>query len=159
MLMSHISRLVPGAPSKISLCQRHNHGPQHQSHAHMTPIRLLKKRSGSCFRDTFINACQQRQTSRPYLASRASQTEAPSRTLAPQWKQRAPKFLAAMFLLGSTVGPAVDGIHGQVHLVPIYQLLTAVCIYISTCACAKKACRETYLVSQWQLPAMQRPHF
>lgn len=35
---------------------------------------------------------------------------------APGWKHKAPKFLAVMFLLGATVGPAVDGIHGQVHL-------------------------------------------
>ena len=33
------------------------------------------------------------------------------------WKQKAPRFLATMFLLGATIGPAVDGIHGQVHLV------------------------------------------
>ncbi|CAL8464223.1 g3758 [Coccomyxa elongata] len=29
------------------------------------------------------------------------------------WKEKTPKFLAVMFLLGATVGPAVDGIHGQ----------------------------------------------
>lgn len=33
------------------------------------------------------------------------------------WKQKAPMFLAIMFFLGATIGPAVDGIHGQVHLV------------------------------------------
>ena len=31
--------------------------------------------------------------------------------------EKAPRFLAVMLLLGATVGPAVDGIHGQVHLV------------------------------------------
>ncbi|EIE24909.1 hypothetical protein COCSUDRAFT_62319 [Coccomyxa subellipsoidea C-169] len=35
---------------------------------------------------------------------------------APQWKRKAPNFIAIMFLLGATVGPAIDGIHGQVHL-------------------------------------------
>ena len=33
------------------------------------------------------------------------------------WKQKAPSFLLLMFALGATIGPAVDGIHGQVHLV------------------------------------------
>lgn len=36
---------------------------------------------------------------------------------AKSWTEKAPTFLAVMFLLGATVGPAVDGIHGQVHLV------------------------------------------
>lgn len=41
----------------------------------------------------------------------------------PGWKEKAPNFLAVMFLLGATVGPAVDGIHGQVHLVPACPFL------------------------------------
>ena len=35
----------------------------------------------------------------------------------PGWKQKAPKLLLIMIFLGATIGPAVDGIHGQVHLV------------------------------------------
>ena len=47
------------------------------------------------------------------------------------WQQKAPAFLGVMYALGATVGPLVDGIHGQVHLVhstccpPFCQILTA----------------------------------
>lgn len=32
------------------------------------------------------------------------------------WKSKTPKFLAALFAAGATLGPALDGIHGTVHL-------------------------------------------
>ena len=34
----------------------------------------------------------------------------------PSWKSKTPGFLAALFAAGATLGPALDGIHGQVHL-------------------------------------------
>lgn len=32
------------------------------------------------------------------------------------WKSKTPGFLAALFAAGATLGPALDGIHGTVHL-------------------------------------------
>ncbi|KAL3162006.1 hypothetical protein ABBQ38_009081 [Trebouxia sp. C0009 RCD-2024] len=32
------------------------------------------------------------------------------------WRSRTPAFLAALFAAGATLGPALDGIHGTVHL-------------------------------------------
>ena len=41
--------------------------------------------------------------------------EQPSKT----WQQKAPAFLGSLYALGACMGPLIDGIHGQVHLVPI----------------------------------------
>ncbi len=43
-------------------------------------------------------------------------------TAVQSWKQKAPSFLLLMFGLGATIGPAVDGIHGQVHLVTTFPI-------------------------------------
>lgn len=32
------------------------------------------------------------------------------------WRSKTPGFLAALFAAGATLGPALDGIHGTVHL-------------------------------------------
>ncbi len=44
-------------------------------------------------------------------------TDVTGDTALQSWKQKAPGFLLLIFGLGATIGPAVDGIHGQVHLV------------------------------------------
>ncbi|CAL5226963.1 g9848 [Coccomyxa viridis] len=43
-------------------------------------------------------------------------TDVTGDTALQSWKQKAPGFLLLIFGLGATIGPAVDGIHGQVHL-------------------------------------------
>jgi hypothetical protein len=135
-MCSQMAHLVPGASSKSACCHTRTHTPQHKSRSHMTPIRLLKAHSGGRVYGPRPSSCHKRGNYRPCLAVRASKTDAPPRTLAPQWKQKAPKFLGVMFLLGATVGPAVDGIHGQVHLVPTCFLPLSACI--NTCACMRK---------------------
>ncbi|BDA49345.1 hypothetical protein COCOBI_13-4570 [Coccomyxa sp. Obi] len=54
----------------------------------------------------------------PVTVFKATDSASPCHTgiKTPGWKEKAPKFLAILFLLGATVGPAIDGIHGQVHL-------------------------------------------
>ena len=65
-----------------------------------------------------------RENCSPVMLFKATESASPSHTgrEISRWKKKAPTFIASMFLLGATVGPAIDGIHGQVHLVPIYPL-------------------------------------
>ncbi|CAK0786152.1 hypothetical protein CVIRNUC_009365 [Coccomyxa viridis] len=63
------------------------------------------------------DACQRHFTSRMQAVRTEQSTGIGTRKSTAAWKQKAPRFLATMFLLGATIGPAVDGIHGQVHLI------------------------------------------
>lgn len=56
------------------------------------------------------------------------------------WKQRALEFFAVMFFLGATIGPAVDGIHGQVHLVRHSpSIISAHTVYIRQCTSQQRS--------------------
>ncbi|KAL3141420.1 hypothetical protein ABBQ32_004989 [Trebouxia sp. C0010 RCD-2024] len=52
---------------------------------------------------------------RRHLITGSSRTEAIKKESS-SWRSRTPAFLAALFAAGATLGPALDGIHGTVHL-------------------------------------------
>ena len=71
----------------------------------------------------FSMSSHQKQHARMQATSTEQNTDVSVAMPVQGWKQKAPKHLLIMFFLGATIGPAVDGIHGQVHLVKPSKLI------------------------------------